>query len=467
MTPQPATDSGSNRSGELPLRNKLLYASGSLGANITFQTLAAWLIFFYSPPSGGERSPLVPIGVVGAILVLSRIIEAVDDPLIGYWSDVTRSRWGRRLPFIVLGTPVLAITFFLLWTPPIDHESLWNGLYLFILLEAFFIANTIVGGPYEALLPEIASSSWERVSISAWKVLFGAVGAGMVFILGGPLIAIWGFAGMGLFMAAVTFVSRYLPVLGVRGHVQREAPGHSFGFIQALRETLANRQFLAFVPAFVLFTAAQVMLTQWMPFYVDVVLRDSEVRLPFGLTLDDTEEKVTLLTALFFLPLLGSVPLMSWLATRTSKRSVYGASLLLCGLYFPLLFFVGFLPGIPKFAQSLFLMGLGIPLAGLFVFPQALLADIIDFDERRTGQRREAIYFGIQATLQKVGLGLAAAIFVLVLAVFGNSFDDSLGIRLIGPVAGVCTLIGYAVFARGYRLTDDGRLIEPNAAQRL
>ena len=112
-------------------------------------------------------------------------------------------------------------------------------------------------------------------------------------------------------------------------------------------------------------------------------------------------------------------------------------------------------------------MGLGIPLAGLFVFPQALLADIIDFDERRTGQRREAIYFGIQATLQKVGLALAAAIFVLVLALFGNSFDDSLGIRLIGPVAGVCTLIGYAVFARGYRLTDDGRLIEPNAAQRL
>ncbi|MBI4570826.1 MAG: MFS transporter, partial [Chloroflexi bacterium] len=149
--------------GELPLLNKLLYASGSVGANITFQTVAAWLIFFYAPPEDAGRATLVPIAFVGAILVASRVIEAVDDPFIGYWSDRTRSRWGRRLPFIVLGTPLLALTFFLLWTPPVDHESLWNGLYLFALLEAFFLFNTLVGGPYDALLPEIATSSKDRV----------------------------------------------------------------------------------------------------------------------------------------------------------------------------------------------------------------------------------------------------------------------------------------------------------------
>jgi GPH family glycoside/pentoside/hexuronide:cation symporter len=442
----------------LPLLDKLLYASGSLGANITFQTIAAWLIFFYAPPEDAERSPLVSIGLVGLILVVGRVIEAVDDPFIGYWSDRTRSRWGRRLPFIVLGTPLLALTFFLLWTPPVDHESLWNGLYLFVLLEAFFLANTLVGGPYDALLPEIASSSRERVSISAWKVLFGAVGAGVVFLLGGPLIAAWGFVGMGLFMAIATFVSRYLPVLGVRRHIQQGVRASSFRFVEAVRETFANSQFLAFVPAFVLFTMAQVMLTQWLPFYVDVALRDTVVQLPVGPALEETEQKVALLTALFFLPLLASVPLMSRLAAWTGKRRAYGASMLFSALYFPLLFFFGFLPGIPRFAQSLFMLGLGIPLAGLFVFPQALLADIIDFDEQRTGERREAVYYGIQATLQKVGLGLAAAIFALVLAVFGKSAEDPLGIRLIGPVAGACAGAGYVVFARGYRLTDQGRL---------
>lgn len=463
MTSRLLTAQGDDRGGRLPLLNKLLYASGSLGANITFQTVAAWLIFFYSPPEDAERSPLVSIGLVGLILVVGRVIEAVDDPLIGYWSDVTRSRWGRRLPFIVFGTPVLALTFFLLWTPPLDHESLWNALYLFVLLEAFFLANTLVGGPYDALLPEIATSSQERVSLSAWKVLFGAVGAGIVFLLGGPLIAAWGFVGMGLFMASATLVSRYLPVFGVRGYIRREVGASSIRFVTAMRATLANSQFLAFVPAFVLFTAAQVMLTQWLPFYVDVALRDTVVELPLGLTLEETEEKVPLLTALFFLPLLGSVPLMSRLAAWTGKRRAYGASMLLCGLYFPLLFFFGFLPGIPKLAQSFFMLGLGIPLAGLFVFPHALLADIIDFDEQRTGERREAVYYGIQATLQKVGLGLAAAIFALVLAIFGKSADDPMGIRLIGPVAGACALAGYVVFARGYRLTDQGRLPDRSA----
>jgi GPH family glycoside/pentoside/hexuronide:cation symporter len=446
-------------SASLPLRNKLLYASGSLGANITFQTIAIWLVYFYAPPDDADNATLVSIGLVGLVLVIGRIIEAVDDPFLGYWSDVTRTRWGRRLPFIVAGTPFLAVTFFLLWTPPLDHESAWNAVYLFFVLEAFFLANTLVGGPYDALLPEIATTSRDRVSLSAWKVVFGAVGAGLVFMLGGPMIAAWGFAGMGLFMAGATLVSRYLPVLGARGHIVREMPRSRFRFGPAVRETFSNGQFLAFVPAFVLFTAAQVMLTQWLPFYVDVVLRDVTVHLPFDIALEKTEAKVTLLTAVFFLPLMASVPLMSRLAHVTSKRFVYGASMLFCGLYFPLLFFLGFLPGIPKLAQSFFVLGLGIPIAGLFVFPQALLADIIDYDEQRTGERREAVYFGVQATLQKVGLGLAAAIFALTLAVFGKSADDPLGIRLIGPVAGMCALAGYAVFVRGYRLTDEGQLI--------
>lgn len=441
----------------LPLRDKLLFASGSLAANLTFQTIATWLFFYYAPPEDEGRAALVPIALVGAIVVVGRVIEALDDPLIGYWSDRTRSRWGRRLPFIVLGTPLLALTFFLLWTPPVDGESVWNGVYLFVLLEAFFLCNTLVGGPYEALLPEIATTSRARVSVSAWKVLFGAVGAALVFLVSGPMIDAWGFGGMGLVMALITLVTRYLPVLGARGHLRTEAPASVLSFGQSVRETFANGQFLAYLPAFVLFTTAQVMLTQWLPFYVDVVLQGTTLDLPLLPAIDETGEQVALLSGLTFVPLLGAVPLMSSIAARTSKRAVYALSMLVCALYFPWLFFVGFLPG-SKWAQSLALLGLGVPLAGLFVFPNALLADIIDFDARRTGERREALYYGVQATLQKGGLGLAAGIFALILALFGRSADDPLGIRLIGPVAGACALIGYVAFVRGYRLTDEGEL---------
>lgn len=104
-------------------------------------------------------------------------------------------------------------------------------------------------------------------------------------------------------------------------------------------------------------------------------------------------------------------------------------------------------------------MTLGVPLAALFVFPNALLADVIDYHAAHTGTRREAIYYGIQATLQKAGFGLASAVFALVLFLFGKTEVDPLGIRLVGPVAGAFVLLGYGTFVRGYRLSDEARVL--------
>ncbi len=436
----------------LSLPRRLLFASGSFGANVTFQTLATWLLFFYAP-SDSDRETLVPIGAVGVILLIGRIIEALDDPLIGYWSDVFRSRWGRRLPFILFGSPVLALTFFLLWVPPVGHESLWNALWLFVVLEAFFFANTVVGGPYEALLPEVARSSQERVSLSALKVYFGAAGAGVVFLAGGMLVSRAGFGTMGAVMALLALASRLAPVVALWGRPPTGEAPERLGFVYALRETLRNDQFVAYMPAFVLFTAAQTMLTQLFPYFVDVVLRDVAIDLPFTAhRLEDTGEKVSFVTALFFVPLLVSVALMSRMARTKGKRWTYGASMLATGLSFPLMFFVGFVPGVPNLVETLFLLGLAAPMAALFVFPNALLADITDYDEQRTGMRREAIYYGAQATLQKAGLGLAAGAFGGLLDLFGKTAEDPLGIRLVGPAAGALTLAGWYVFHRRYRL---------------
>ena len=267
---------------------------------------------------------------------------------------------------------------------------------------------------------------------------------------------------MGIVLAVLALISRYLPVFGVRGMVIREQPAATMNLREAVRTTFSNSQFLAFMPAFVLFTMAQVMLTALLPFFVDVVLRDTTIELPLvflQVTFDETGEMVSFLAALYFLPLLVSVPLMSRLAARRSKRWTYGAAMLVTGLVFPLMFFVGFLPGIPKLAQALFLMSLGVPLAALFVFPNALLADVIDYDAAHTGTRREAVYYGIQATLQKAGFGLASAVLALVLFLFGKTEADPLGIRLVGPVAGAFVLLGYAVFVRGYRLSDEARIV--------
>ena len=97
---------------------------------------------------------------------------------------------------------------------------------------------------------------------------------------------------------------------------------------------------------------------------------------------------------------------------------------------------------------------LGLPMAALFVLPNPILADVVDEDETRTGLRREGIYFAAAGTLNKLGFALSTVIFGLLLQSFGFSTAQPLGVRLVGPVAGLGMLLGLLIFVRGYRLPD-------------
>ena len=102
---------------DIPFLNRVLYASGSLGGNVLSRSLSLWLIFLFAPPIDSNLPTLVPRLLLGALIPLVTFIDSVDDPLIGYWSDRTRSPWGRRIPFVLLATPLYVLTFALLWFP--------------------------------------------------------------------------------------------------------------------------------------------------------------------------------------------------------------------------------------------------------------------------------------------------------------------------------------------------------------
>ncbi len=144
----------------LPFANKLMYASDMVGSQAIAQTRNLWLLFFLAPPKGQNLSSAVPpleLGpieldprvFIAVILTTGRLIEALDDPIIGWWSDRTRSRWGRRLPFVFLATPFYGLFFLLLWLTPAGGASFTNAIYIFVILELFFLSNTLAGGPFE------------------------------------------------------------------------------------------------------------------------------------------------------------------------------------------------------------------------------------------------------------------------------------------------------------------------------
>jgi GPH family glycoside/pentoside/hexuronide:cation symporter len=429
--------------GELPRRNMLLYASGSFAGNVISRTTDLWLIYFFAPPQGetdvARRASVV---AVGAILTVTRIIESFDDPLIGYWSDRTTSRWGRRIPFVLFATPFWALFFALLWMPPNDHQTIATAVYLFAMLQGFYLFSTLSGGPFASLLPEIAITSKERVGVVTWEVFFGTVGAALALVGSGVIKELWGFQAMAAVMAVLALASRYLALGGVWRRVRMEQPPARLDLRQAFRITFTNDQFLYFLPTFIFFNMGVSLLLAALPYYVTEVLGKEHEGF-----------YVSVLTASAIVVVLASLPFVYRLAILKGKAWVYGTAMLLGALYLPTMFFMGFIPVIPRVAQAfLFIPFLGVPMAAVFTFPNALMADIIDYDELRTGMRREAMYYGTQATLEK----LASALFPAILAgllLLGGTANDPLGIRLVGPVAGLAVFVALLSF-RGYRLPD-------------
>ena len=437
--------------GRMPLASRLLYASGSLGGNALGRTRDLWLIFFYLGDDDGDVERRGAAFAIGAVLVIGRLIEAFDDPLIGYWSDRTRSRWGRRIPFVLAATPFMVIFFVLLWIPPNPGETLGNVIFLFAIFWFFNLFSTLSGGPLESLLPEIARRNDDRLSIVGWQVAFGVVGTAVAFVGTGLLVDAFGFVAMAIIVAGIAFVSRYIALTGAwRRTIEASQEIYAQGQMmerlsvwKAVTTCLRNDQFLVFLPSFILYSVGVQIITGVLPFYVEAVLGR-----------DEPGTMVAVLSGSALGVLMLVLPIGILLARRRSKREVYGWGMLFAGLYFPLFGMAGFLPGIPVVAQGIgYAVFIGLALAPVQTFPNALIADITDYDPVGTGQRREAVFYATQQTLEKIAGAAGPGILIALLAL-GSTADDPLGIRLVGPVAGILALAGYIVFRR-YWLPDN------------
>jgi Na+/melibiose symporter-like transporter len=186
------------------------------------------------------------------------------------------------------------------------------------------------------------------------------------------------------------------------------------------------------------------MLIGLLPYYATVVMASAVV----GRT-------VAILSGIGLLAVVAGIPLFTRYAGRRSKREAYRRAMLLAAATLPLLAFAGFLPGaVPPFAQAAVAVAVVcLPMAGAFLFPAALLADVTDHDAAATGLRREGSYFGAQGFAEKTTGALAPLALALLLSL-GNTTADPLGLRLAGPAAAVLILLGWTRF-RAYSLPDE------------
>jgi GPH family glycoside/pentoside/hexuronide:cation symporter len=417
----------------ITFKQKLLYAQGTVGQNVVNLIMVTWVVFFFS--GGGERTPLMPLAIASIVFGIGRVIDIITDPIIGYLSDNATFESGRRRPFIFWGSPLLALSLLLIWIPP-TPEIMWTNIaWLFIFSNFYFTMLTVTGIPYRAVLPDMAPSSKERISLSAWLAIFGTLGVLIASLGGGPMIDAFGYPIMGIITGAIALASFWVSLLGIRERPRSDSDIKTkLSFFNAVLQTIKNRQFSAFAVGIICFQVGLQVFMIVLPFFVTEVLGQGIAQ-------------VAIYQGAFVVVMLMALPLWIKIGNEIGKRKGQLAALLLLVIICPFFFFVGFLPMIPPTIQAIIFFALfALSISGLYVFPNAIVADITDYDELKTGKRREGLYYAGFGFIEKTAWAIAAFLVAAVLPVFGFTAEYPLGIRLVGPIAGLLALTGFIGF---------------------
>ncbi|UNC93308.1 MFS transporter [Candidatus Contubernalis alkaliaceticus] len=420
---------------KLPFSGKMLYASSSAGWAMIDRIVLTWLMYYYiTSPAGGE--PLMMPVVFGTIMLLGRVVDAVADPMVALWSDNFKGRLGRRIPFMLVGGIFYFIVFVALFYPPVAGNSVVNVVYLALLVGMYFFLFTVYVCPYLALLPELARTSRDRVDLATLRAVFSLLGVAVALVGSGLLIAALGFKGMIWSLGFLGLLFMYLPALIKEKDYAQSLPA-TLGLIDAVMTTFKNRAFRIYLVGNATFWFGFNIITLGLPFYVTVLL---------GLQ----EEQTSIFFAVTFGMAVLTFPLVNILAKKMGPKIVMVISMFLFVLVLPFFYFLGggYL-GLSPYNFGLLIMGFaGIPLASLFVLPDAIVASITDVEQSLSGQRREAMYFGAQGFVLKIVMGLSSFITGLLMQFFGQTAASPLGIQLTGPVAAVFILLGSLAFMK-------------------
>ena len=421
---------------QLSLWGKIAYGTGAGGFSLIDRVLITWLFYYYitSPLEGVDA--LMPPFLFGIIMFLGRVVDAVADPVIARWSDNYSGRLGRRMPFMLFSGIAYVAVFVLLFYPPVAEKSPLNSVYVAVMLGLYFALFTGYVTPYLALLPELARSTRDRVDLATFKAVFSLLGVGVALIGAGILIGGLGFHGMVWAMAAVGLVLLYLPML-IKEKDYADAKPATLGLIEAITTTFKNRAFLIYLIGNVTFWLGFNIITLNIPLYVTILLKGSEdeTSVYFGLAF--------VVALLFF-------PVVNILAKKLGLKAMMMFSLVAFLVLLPLFFFLGqpFAALTPEMVAYILMALAGLPLAVIFIVPDAIVAAVSDLEGKLSGQRREAMYFGAQGFILKLALGLSTVITGALLQVFGSTITQPLGIQLTGPVSALFILVGVIVFSR-------------------
>ena len=447
----------------LPLGKQIGYAIGQLGWSILINVVGIELVYFYLPPSNSGISYRITqvafLGVLSAITLIAasgRLLDAFIDPAVASFSDRSRHRKGRRIPFMAAGALPAAVFLVLMFVPPVQSESNWNIVWLIVAQMLFYAAFSVYVTPYFALLPELGHNANERLNLSTWISITYALG--IVVAAQTPAAADLLQTSLHLAeratavqyavgaMSVLALILMLVPVFTIDEKEYCAAEPSTVPPIDALKATFANRNFDYYVVAEFSYFMGLTIITTGLLYFVTVLLGQQEALVG------------SLLAAMVVVSFV-IYPVVNILARKVGKKILVVISFLAMSVVFSGIFFLGRFP-IPGGTQAYLLVLLySLPLAFLGVLPNAILADIAEHDALKTGQSKEGMFFAANTLSQKFGQTFGILVFAG-LTVLGKDPGHDLGVRLSGLAGFALCLIAGLVFLR----YDEKRLLEETTA---
>ncbi|MFZ5881746.1 MAG: MFS transporter [Chloroflexota bacterium] len=335
-------------------------------------------------------------GLAGTVVLISKIYDSITDPFEGVLSDRTRTKLGRRRPYLLAGIPLVFLSFFALFYPVAFDGEMARFAYV---LASYLFYSTIISIVllnYSALQAELTLDYNERTSLATFRIFFSTVSSILCALLPLEIVKAFPDVRTGWIATAVVFGLLFaLPFIGTvvitRERKEFQKPPAPFHWKQAFIEPFQVRTFvyvlIMYVTAFTAFDATQSIVVYYIKNFLG---RGGEVSFVLG----------TLLIAQVL-----SLPLYQWVSRKTSKPRAYivGAALFVVVMFFSFLF----TPASPAFALYVFAALVGIGSGGVVIMVYAIFPDIPDVDELRSNQRREGIYAALTTFTRKLSSALA------------------------------------------------------------
>lgn len=174
------------------------YAMGGVGFSMTNMIVLSYLTFFCTDIFG------VSSMVVAGLMLVTKVIDAITDPIMGFIADQTRTKQGRYRPYLIYGAPVLGVLIYLLFSAP-DLSTSMKIVFLYVVYIGYALAFTVVGVPFTSLVPVLAKDSTERTMVVSWKNIMIQVGRFFITTFALPIVEVFGggATGWGRFGALV------------------------------------------------------------------------------------------------------------------------------------------------------------------------------------------------------------------------------------------------------------------------